>query len=219
MSPMLSTNTPYRILALDDHPMVLEGIKHMLSTIPDMEVQGLAESSQLIDLIGAGQRFDLFILDLELPDVDGFEVLKTIHQSCPEAAFLIYTMHEEPWILARLARLDIQGVVSKNRPVSALLEAVKAIREGGTYYNDAFIQQLQLLASDDDKTKGSPVAFQLSERELQVLQCICKGMTTPEISDRLFISKNTVGTYRHRLMTKFEAHNVAQLIAKAQRFL
>ena len=218
MNSMLSTNTPYRILALDDHPMVLEGIKHMLSSIPDTEVQGMAESSQLIDHIGAGQRFDLFILDLELPDVDGFEVLKTIRQSCPEAAFLIYTMHEEPWILARLARLDIQGVVSKNRPVSALLEAVKAIREGGTYYNDAFIQQLQLLASDDDKTKSAP-AFQLSERELQVLQCISKGMTTPEISDRLFISKNTVGTYRHRLMTKFEAHNVAQLIAKAQRFL
>ena len=217
---MLSTNTTYRILALDDHPMVLEGIKHMLSTIPDAEVQGMAESSQLISLITEGQHFDLFILDLELPDVDGFEVLKIIRQSCPEAAFLIYTMHEEPWILARLARLDIQGVVSKNRPVSTLIEAVKAIREGGTYYNDAFIQQLELLTREQpaDTMKSSP-AFQLSEREQQVLQCISKGMTTPEISERLFISKNTVGTYRHRLMTKFEAHNVAQLIAKAQRFL
>ncbi len=210
----------YRIIALDDHPMVLEGISHILTAMPNVTVEGVTSQSQLLEQLEGGRQFDLFILDLELPDANGFEVLKTIRQQCPNAAILIYTMHEEPWILARLARLSIQGVVSKNCPVGTLVEAISVIREGDTYYNEAFLRQLELLSDEkpSDKMASSPV-FQLSEREQQVLQCISEGMTTPEISDRLFISTNTVGTYRLRLMKKFDAHNVAQLIAKAQRFL
>lgn len=217
---MQAQQPQYRILALDDHPMVLEGITHLLEADGSNTVQGVGSSAELFEQLSGGHRFDLFILDLELPDVDGFEALKTIRRQCPKAAILIYTMHEEPWVLARLARLDIQGVVSKNRPVSTLVEAIDAIRQGETYYNEAFLQQLELLTSEQpvDPMKSSP-AFQLSEREQQVLRCISEGMTTPEIADRLFLSTNTVGTYRHRLMTKFKAHNVAQLITKAQRFL
>ena len=217
---MQAQQPQYRILALDDHPMVLEGITHLLEADGSNTVQGVGSSAELFEQLSGGQRFDLFILDLELPDVDGFEALKTIRRQCPKAAILIYTMHEEPWVLARLARLDIQGVVSKNRPVSTLVEAIDAICKGETYYNEAFLQQLELLTSEQpvDPMKSSP-AFQLSEREQQVLRCISEGMTTPEIADRLFLSTNTVGTYRHRLMTKFKAHNVAQLITKAQRFL
>ena len=209
----------YHILALDDHPMVLEGMTNLLSD-DSTRVQGVTTSAQLFTLLDGGQRFDLFILDLELPGVDGFEALKAIREQCPDAAILIYTMHEEPWILARLARLDIQGVVSKNRPVSTLVEAIAAIRKGDTYYNEAFLHQLELYTATPvaDTLKGSP-AFQLSARERQVLQCICQGMTTPEIADLLFLSANTVGTYRHRLMAKFGAHNVAQLMAKARKFM
>ncbi len=217
---MQTPQSAYRILALDDHPMVLEGITHLLSANSTCDVRGVTASTDLFALLDEGHCFDLFILDLELPDVDGFEALKGIRQHCPDASILIYTMHEEPWILARLVSLSIQGVVSKNRPVATLVEAVEAIRQGDTYYNDAFTRQLKSLTDDAVRTpmKSSP-AFQLSERELQVLRCISQGMTTPEISGRLFLSTNTVGTYRHRLMTKFEAHNVVQLIAKAQRFL
>ena len=217
---MQTEQPPYRILALDDHPMVLEGITRLLMANSSNAVQSTGSSTELFALIKEGHCFDLFILDLELPDVDGFEALKTIRRQCPKAAILIYTMHEEPWVLARLARLDIQGVVSKNQPVGALVEAIDTIRRGGTYFNEAFLQQLDFLRSEQpaDPMKSSP-AFQLSEREQQVLRCINQGMTTPEIADRLFLSTNTVGTYRHRLMTKFDAHNVAQLIAKAQRFL
>ncbi|MBQ3630373.1 MAG: response regulator transcription factor [Prevotella sp.] len=209
----------YRIIALDDHPMVLEGISHILTAMPNVTVEGVTSQRQLLEQLEGGRQFDLFILDLELSDADGFDVLKAIRHHAPDTAVLIYTMHEEPWILARLARLDIQGVVSKSNPVGKLSEAVAVIRDGGTYYNEALMQQLAILTDNNTDVMKSSPAFQLSEREQQVLQCISEGMTTPEISDRLFISTNTVGTYRLRLMKKFDAHNVAQLIAKAQRFL
>ena len=217
---MTNTNTErksYRILALDDHPMVTEGISHLLA---DYSVTTATLSSDMIRLLHSGKSYDLFIIDLELPDADGFEVLSDIRRHCPESSTLIYTMHEEPWILARLARLDIQGVVSKALPVTHLLQAVEQIRQGGTAFDEAFTQQLQQLMAGESKVTYMPGdAFQLSERESQVLQCIAKGMTTQEIATKLFISDNPVGTYRHRLMTKFDAHNVAQLISKARFFI
>ena len=204
----------YKILALDDHPMVLEGITHILS---DYTVATATRPARLAELLQQGSTFQLFILDLELPDADGFESLKTIRAHCPDSAVLIYTMHEEPWILARLARLDIQGVVSKAESVLRLKQAVEAIRLGGTFFDEAFARQIEQLSTRNaDAPSLSGPAFQPSNREQQVLQCLAQGMTTAEISRRLFISENTVGTYRHRLMTKFDAHNVAQLVSKAR---
>ena len=218
---MSQPQPPYRILALDDHPMVLEGIRHLLSQTADILCEGVTNHQQLTQLLQAGQQFDLFILDLELPDADGFEVLKSIRQHCPDTAILIYTMHEEPWMLARLARLDIQGVVSKSHPVSRLTDAVEAIHQGDTYYNEAFLEQLNILTDGhQDKADVSMGSFfHLSEREQQVLEYLSRGLSTSEIAAKLFLSPNTIGTYRLRLMRKFDAHNVAQLISKARRFL
>ena len=217
----------YNILALDDHPMVLEGIKHIVGGCDgQLNLTCVTHTSQMLaelDKSDSQQRenlFDMFILDLELPDADGFEAIAAIRRHCPAAAILIYTMHEEPWILARLARLDIQGVVSKDHPVAVLTEAVETIRHGGTYFDETFMKILGTQLSPNDQvaaTKGP--AFLLSDREQQVLRAIADGLSTHDIAQRLFISENTVGTYRRRLMTKFEAHNVAQLIGKARRFL
>lgn len=207
----------YYILALDDHPMVLEGISHILSAYT---ITATTQSQEMIALLEQGKVFQLFILDLELPDADGFEALKSIRQYCPQTAILIYTMHEEPWILARLARLDIQGVVSKAQPVSRLSEAVETIRQGGTFFDESFTRQLEKLSAGTGKIPYQPgPAFQLSDREQQILQCLAEGLTTTEIANRLFISENTVGTYRHRLLSRFGVHNVVQLISKAQKYL
>ena len=217
---MQTEQPPYRILALDDHPMVLEGITRLLTANSSNAVQSTGSSAELFALIKEGHCFDLFILDLELPDADGFEVLKSIRQHCPDTAILIYTMHEEPWMLARLARLDIQGVVSKGNTVDVITEAVEAIRQGGTWFDEAYLRYLRShVGPHDELAGGKSATLVLSQRETDVLGCIAQGMTTPEISSQLYISTNTVGTYRRRLMAKFDAHNVAQLISKARRFI
>lgn len=215
--PAAVSHELYRIMALDDHPVVAAGISHILSAY---DITTTNQTQQMLHLLHQGQKFHLFILDLELPDADDFEALKCIRQHCPDCAILIYTMHEEPWIVARLASLNIQGIVSKTHAVGALLEAVESIRRGETFFDANFSTLLQQLINGNAKSPympGNP--FQLSERESQVLRCIADGLSTPEISERLFISENTVGTYRRRLMAKFDAHNVAQLISKARKHL
>ena len=210
----------YRILALDDHPVVLEGVQYLLQKQSGVVCTGITTIEELLERLQKGERFHLFILDLELPDSDGFGAFSIIREQCPEASILIYTMHEEPWLLARLSHFDIQGVVSKNDDVVKLIEAVRAIRRGRTYYNEAYSEQLRILQSgvtSYPETMGD--AFKLSQREYTVLELISKGLTTPEIAHRLFISTNTVGTYRRRLMIKFNVHNVAQLINKGKKFL
>lgn len=209
----------YRILVLDDHPVVLEGVQHLLMSQPGVTCTGVTKATQLYELLQSGEKFDLFILDLELPDADGFDALGNIRKCCPQAAILIYTMHEEPWIVARLAHFDIQGVVSKSCPVSELLSAFVAVRAGKTYYNEAFDEQLRRLQSCPPPSPVPGNAFQLTTREQDVLQCIKEGLTTSQISERLYISRNTVGTYRRRLMAKLDAHNVAQLIEKGRKYL
>jgi len=204
-----ANKSDYKILALDDHPVVLEGLCHLLA---DYDVTTCAQSSQLSALLEQGLQPDLFILDLELPDADGFEVIRTIRCYCPKAAILIYTMHQEPWVLARLAHLDLQGVVGKGQPVADLPRAVETIRRGGT----TFSPDMSVLSSLSQPATTMPP---LSEREQQVLSCIARGMTSPQIAASLFLSENTVGTYRRRLMKKFDAHNVAQLVSKARGFL
>ena len=202
----------YRVLALDDHPVVLEGVRHLLvSTAKEVECDGVTSYHGLIALLEKGCKYELFILDLELPDSEGFEIFATIDHYCPEAAKLVYTMHEEPWMIARLARQDIQGFVSKDSEVEKLLEAVNTIRQGGVSYNETFLQFAIGNAAEEY------ARVELSEREQQVLDCISKGMNTQQIAEKLFISTNTVGTYRHRLMSKLDAHNVAQLLAKSNR--
>ena len=211
----LSPRTTYSILALDDHPVVLEGLKHLLTANrSDVTCDGVTTTDALHEKLSSGRRYDLFILDLELPDGDGFAEIAAIRRQCPRAAILIYTMHEEPWVVARLAKLDIQGIVPKGTPVGCLAEAVETIRRGGIYYNEDFLQQLR----DNINAVQTDVAT-LSEREQQVLQGICQGKTTQEIASAIFLSTNTVGTYRRRLMAKFGVHNVAQLIAKAQQMV
>ena len=215
---MPQTEIEYKILALDDHPVVLEGLIHLLTSMPNTTCQGITNIDMLTDTLYGNGEFDLLILDLELPNIDGFEVIKDVRERWGQVAILIYTMHEEPWLLARLARLDIQGVVSKNRPISDLVEAVDTIRQGGTSFSEAFLEQLKQVQTKNDVLKSSP-PFTLPEGEMKVLQCLSKGMKTKEIAEALYLSENTVGTYRHRLMVRFGVHNVVQLLAAARKYL
>ena len=127
-------NNNYRVLALDDHPVVIEGLKHVLSDHGgNIAFNGVTTTAALHDLLKQGEHYDFFILDLELPDGDSFAEIATIRSYCPGAAILIYTMHEEPWVVARLAKLDIQGIISKANTIGSVAKAVEAIRRGGEF--------------------------------------------------------------------------------------
>ena len=154
-------------------------------------------------------QFDLCIIDLELPDTNGFKLIDFLHNQIPECRILIYTMHEEPWVISKLAHQAIHGAVSKNNSIQELATAIKEIKNGNKYFCKTFSEQL----GRNSITHIRKVP-ELSKREKEVLALLSQGLSTSEIANKIFLSTNTVHTYRKRLMEKLEAKNVAELVYK-----
>lgn len=202
----------YRILVIDDHPIVAEGIIALASQLEGVTCKG-ATCAKDVEQLTLKERFDLCIIDLELnyPDMNGFQLISHLHSQIPECGILIYTMHEEPWIIAKLSTLNINGAVSKNASTSELRDAISTLKNGTRYFSNVFSEL------DKEKQNTLPHALpELSRREKEVLAYLSQGLSTSEISQLLFLSINTIQTYRKRLMEKLEAKNVAELVYKGK---
>lgn len=152
------------------------------------------------------------IIDLELPEINGFQLIHLLQEQMPDCKILIYTMHEEPWVIAKLAEEEISGAVSKNASTSELKQAINQIRLGHKYFSEVFsILHKKQINIDLHKIP------ELSKREKEVLTYLSEGLSTSEISDLLCLSTNTIQTYRKRLMEKLEAKNVAELVYTRKR--
>lgn len=199
----------YRILVIDDHPIVAEGIIALASQLEEVTCKG-ATCAKDVEQLTLKERFDLCIIDLELPDMNGFQLISHLHSRIPECGILIYTMHEEPWIIAKLSTLNINGAVSKNASTS-VRDAISTLKNGTRYFSNVFSEL------DKEKQNTLPHALpELSRREKEVLAYLSQGLSTSEISQLLFLSINTIQTYRKRLMEKLEAKNVAELVYKGK---
>ena len=144
--------------------------------------------------------------------VDALDYLMIkMQEQMPDCKILIYTMHEEPWVIAKLAEEEISGAVSKNASTSELKQAITQIRLGHKYFSEVFsILHKKQINIDLHKIP------ELSKREKEVLTYLSEGLSTSEISDLLCLSTNTIQTYRKRLMEKLEAKNVAELVYKGK---
>lgn len=209
-------NKQYRILAIDDHPVVLEGIRLIVTQIEGVVCDGLTCIKDLKDTLRK-EEYDMYILDLEYPDADGFSIINMIRTTKPDSRIVIYSMHEEPWVLAKLVDLEIDGVLSKNVGTAELCRAVETIKNGSTYFNEAFLELVGKKASCVPSSNGN--AFKLSVREKEILTYLTHGMSSAEIAERMFLSINTIQTYRKRLMMKLKAKNVAELVMKGKDLL
>lgn len=201
------------IVIVDDHSLILEGLKSLLSSsFEGSRVYIAQNASKLLSLMKQYQ-FSVFIVDIALPDMDGFELIHTIKSQSPEAKIIVSTMHEEVWIVNRLKSPEINGVVFKTSAGMHIVDAVRTVLDGGIYYCPGFKKIYK------EKEKNSNVVDEQSSiptmRELDVLKAMAKGMNTHEISENLFISENTVEWHRKNLMLKFGARNATDLVVKA----
>ena len=127
------TSQKARILLVDDHTLILQGIKHVVSQMPEIEKVYTASSGTEAMLLIDMQPFDIYLLDVELPDTNGFELIDKILQKHPEARILVNTMHEEIWILKRLTKASISGAILKSADINELTLAIQTILKGGQY--------------------------------------------------------------------------------------
>ena len=196
-----------KILIVDDHPMVLEGLKSLLADAEGIEVVGTACNA--IDAIAflKSNPVDIAFLDINLPDISGIDLCKKVKEQFPEVKTLALSTFSERAYVSRMIQNGASGYLIKSSGKEDILEAIQQVQAGGYFMNVNFDQ---VAAPAAPKT----VPF-LTRREKEVLILIAEGLTNPQIAEQLFVSVTTVNSHRQNLLMKFEVSNTASLIKLA----
>jgi two-component system invasion response regulator UvrY len=196
------------VLIADDHSIVREGIKSLLSNVPDILVAGEAcNSSEVFEKI-QNAAIDLVILDITMPGQSGLEVLKQLKAEHPELPVLILSMHPEEQYGMRVLMAGADGYLTKEAAPEELLSAIRKITKGGKYITPSLAERL----AKNLNRKGRPEGYRtLSDREYEVLRGIGRGKTVSEVASELYLSVSTVSTYRRRVLEKLNLRTNADL--------
>ena len=193
------------IAIIDDHEVVLEGIRSFLEKSGIRHVEACTKASDLLARASAAQ-FHQFIIDVELPDMEATELIDALHALQPNSHILVNTMHEELWVVERMTEKKVDGVIYKSGQLEQLIEAISAVADGRQYFCAKFRKSQRRIEVTGEV---------LSNREQEVLRCIAQGCSTKQIAQMLFISENTVESHRQKLFRKMHARNMAELVIKA----
>jgi len=206
---------PIRILIVDDHQVVREGLRWILDAEPDLEVAGEAASaSEGLDAI-VKIPCDVVLLDIHLPDRNGLDALDDIHAAKPDLPVVILTMSAEPEYVEDAVRKGAAGYLVKNAPQSELIRAVRAAAAGDAYIQAEVTRPLLARFARDVRAPGAAPA--LSPREQQVVSLLAEGLANKQIAHRLDISETTIKGYLRDVYDKLGANDRAQAVAIALR--
>ena len=204
-----------RCLIADDHPIVRSGLRALIQAQSDMAEPGEATTAaETLDRI-RGDMWDLVILDINLPDASGIEVLRRIRHLRPTLPVLILSAHSEDQFAVRALRAGASGYLNKQTASDELIDAIRRVLAGRRYVSTALAERLA--AALDPAASDREPHEALSDREFQVLRLIGAGRTVSEIADSLSLSVKTVSTYRTRLLDKMGLRTTAELAAYAIR--
>lgn len=209
---------PIRILLAEDHAIVREGIRRLLSTEPDLEVVGEAADGEAAVEMTRSLRPDILCLDVSMPRLNGVEVTRRIKGELPQVGVVVLTMHEDEAYVYELVKAGASGYVLKRASARDLVDAVRAVASGHTFLHPLIARRLvseyeSANARTDDRQRFDG----LTERERQVVKLIADGKTNREIAERLHISIKTVETHRTHIMEKLDLHDRAHLVRYAIR--
>ncbi|MFH1755994.1 MAG: response regulator transcription factor [Candidatus Latescibacterota bacterium] len=197
-----------RVVIVDDHTLVREGLCRLLESEQDIEVIGQTGLGQEAVKLCKKLKPDVVVLDYSLPDMDGLETTINIKQLEIAAKILILTMYANEEYAIRLIRAGAAGFIVKGAPPEELLAAVRKLARGGTYVSPAIMDSM--IGRMGDSPAEAPESA-LSDREIQVLVRLAKGSTTREVSEYLHLSNSTVETYRSRILEKLHLRNNSDL--------
>ena len=196
------------VISADDHAVVRSGIKHLLADTTDLCLVGEASNGVELLMLLQQKPCDVLLLDITMPGKDGLALLKEVHDKWPALAVVILSMHPERQYAARALRSGARGYVTKDGAPEQLVEATRVVARGARYVSPTLAQ---VLAEQIDQGAGRPVQELLSDREFEVLVRIGEGKTVGEIAEELFLSTNTVSTYRARVLAKLGLNTNADL--------
>lgn len=199
-----------KILLVDDHSMVVEGMKAILEKIDGVEVVGTA--SNAFDAIAAlkNTKVNIAFIDINMPDVSGIELCSKIHKEFPHTQMIALSTFKQRSYVTQMIGNGASGYLLKSADREEIEAAIDAVVAGKMYFSTGVINTTNGEDEDDAPT--------LTKREKEIMQLIAEGMTSSEIASKLFLSIYTVDTHRKNLLTKFEVNNTALLIKVAAGF-
>lgn len=198
----------FRILVVDDHTIVREGLKRILADAPELRVAGEAASgTEAIKLVREG-RWDVMLLDVSLPGANGLEVLRAVKELAPKLPVLVLTMHPEDQYALRMLKAGAAGYLTKEGAPAQLVTAIRKVAAGGKYVSAAVAEKL---AWEFERKKQPATHEDLSNREFEILRHIASGKTVSQIAQELHLSVKTISTYRARLLMKLNMKSNAEL--------
>ena len=199
-----------KLLLVDDHEIFLQGLEQLLSGSAEIEIIGTAlDGLEAFEFIEDNQP-DILLTDLNMPRMNGIELVKKVKSNFPEIKVLVLTMHNDRPTISEIMMAEAEGYVLKNSSKKELIKAIDRIQEGGTYYsNEVMSILLEKIQKEQKKLEAKHL---LTARELEILGLIAQEKSSQEIANDLFISVRTVDTHRKNLLTKAETHTVIGLL-------
>ena len=195
-----------KILVVDDHAIVLDGIKSLLAEIEYIEIAATATNANEALTLLKQNKAELVITDINMPGMDGLEFIKTIRSDFPPTKIIVLSLHDEAHFVRNIIKQRVQGYILKNDTSSELVEAVQRVLAGKTFFSSKISQVMM-------EQINSPASEKLlTERELEIIKLIAEENSSKQIADKLFISERTVETHRKNIFRKTETNTIVGLM-------
>ncbi len=204
--------TMIRVLIADDHPVVRQGIRHMIEGDGDISVTGeVGSGTELLEKARQCPH-DVILLDISMPGMSGIEALKQLSGARPPVPVLVISMHPEEQYALRAIRAGASGYLNKEAPPEELTRAIRKVAAGGKYVSPSLAESLATMVGSQG---GRPPHESLSDREYEVMTLLASGKPAVQIAEELALSPKTISIYRSRILSKLGLKNTAQLVRYA----
>jgi DNA-binding NarL/FixJ family response regulator len=198
-----------KILIADDHPLVREGLKQIISGLTDMVVVDEASNGSEVLEKTSKNNYDVAVLDISMPDNNGVDIIEQVKARKPELNILVLSIYPEEQYAVRAFKAGANGYLTKESTPEELIAAIRKVSLGRKYVSTSFAEKL---ASDLKMDTKQPLHKMLSNREFQVMSMIASGKTIKEIAEKMSLSAKTISTYRTRILEKMGLKNNAEII-------
>ncbi|HXF11245.1 MAG TPA: response regulator transcription factor [Desulfuromonadaceae bacterium] len=213
-----SAATKKRLLIVDDHPMMRQGLAQLIDVEPDLSVCGEAENAEQAVQVIDSLKPDLVLADISLPGKNGLELIKDFQSICPGLPVLVISMHDESLYAERVLRAGGRGYIMKQEGGKKLMQAIRQVLAGQIYVSEKMSSEILEIFSGRRDGGDSPVET-LSDREFEVFQLLGQGKTTRDIAEQLHLSVKTVEVHRVNIKKKLKQKSSAELIRFAVRWV
>jgi two-component system, NarL family, nitrate/nitrite response regulator NarL len=215
-------SNPIKLFVVDDHPIFIDGITGLLKDTPGFEIIGTAVNGKELLEKMADNMPDIILMDINMPEMDGIEATKEIKRIYPDVKVIMLTMFNDIRFIKELLEIGAKGYILKNISREDLIKAIQTVSSGKPFLDSAVqekvISSMSAAEEEDiDDKEADAMVQNITSRELEILQLIALGLTSQDISKKLYISKNTVETHRKNLLAKLNVKNTASLLKFAYK--